>query len=138
MKIKLRVVIFTLLDRYHKDKKGGNDMSKWILGLLAVIAGIVLLANLGPMIALAVCVLILYFVLKEFLKAETTGKKILWGIVGVIVLVSTISNIPAIIGVIAAITLYYVYKKWNDAGDEVAEEDDPFHNFEKQWVELKK
>lgn len=118
-------------------------MNKAGLAILGVIAAIVLLANLGPMIALAICVVLLYFVLKGFLKAETTGTKIMWAVLGLIILVGTISNIPAIIGIVAAITLYYVYKNWNRTGSDVEnvgedEEDDPFQNFEKQWAEMNK
>jgi lia operon protein LiaI len=90
------------------------------------------------MVGLLVSLVLLYFILKMFLKAESMGKKIGLGIIGVIVLIASIHNVPAIIGVAAAYVLYLVYKKWNEKKYvAVKEESDPFVNFEKQWNELK-
>lgn len=85
------------------------------LGLLIVggIAAIILLANLGPLVGLAICSVILYFAFKEFVKADSTFTKILWIAIGLITLSALVSNVPAIIGIVAAYVLYVVYKKWN-------------------------
>ncbi|MDP4161935.1 MAG: flagellar basal body rod protein [Bacillota bacterium] len=109
------------------------------IGLLVAggIAAMVLLSTIGPMVGLAVSTLLLYFIFKKFLKAETTKAKIGLGIIGVIVLLATIHNVPALIGVVAAYVLYLVYKKWNKNKTIVKEESDPFMNFEKQWNNLK-
>jgi lia operon protein LiaI len=110
------------------------------IGLLVAggIAAIVLLSMIGPMIGLIVGLAILYFIFKQFIKAETTGGKIGLGIIGFIVLIATIHNVPAIIGVVAAYILYLVYKNWNRSKrTTIKEESDPFVNFEKQWNELK-
>ncbi|MFC0186826.1 flagellar basal body rod protein [Fictibacillus aquaticus] len=114
-------------------------MKKFGLLVIGGIAAIVLLANLGPMAGLAIGLAILYFAFKKFTGAETTGKKVLWGAIGVLALCASISNLPAILGVVAIYVLYVVYKKWNDhAISEPAVSDDPFTNFERQWAELKK
>ena len=107
-------------------------------GLLAAgsIAALVLLATIGPMIALAVSLGILYFIVKQFLKAKTVKAKIGYGILGFIVLVASFRNVPAVLGVAAAYVLYLVYKKWNKKSKS-KKENDPFGNFEKQWNELK-
>lgn len=65
------------------------------------------------------------------------GLKIALGILGVFLLLTAASNVPAIIGIAAAYILYVVYKKWNSSKSVVKESDDPFQNFEKQWSELK-
>lgn len=111
------------------------------LGLLLAggIAAIVLLSTIGPMIGLAVSVVILYFLLKQFLKAETKKARIGIAVVGFIVLLASLHNVPAIIGVAAAAVLYLVYKKWHENKHTVVKkESDPFVNFEKQWDALKK
>jgi lia operon protein LiaI len=111
------------------------------VGLLIAggIAAMVLISNLGPIVGLAVSAAILYFVIKQFLKAESTMAKIGLGIIGFMALMATASNFPAILGLAAAYVLYLVYKKWNDSGTSVMEEDnDPFASFEKQWAELNK
>ncbi|TYR79977.1 flagellar basal body rod protein [Priestia megaterium] len=111
-------------------------MKKFGLVLAGIVAAAVLLANVGPMLALAISLGILYIAFKGFIKAETKFKKGLWGAIGVIVVFAAVSNLPAIIGVLAGVVLYMVYKKWNSDKETVREEADPFKNFEKQWAEL--
>ncbi|SDN15484.1 flagellar basal body rod protein [Bacillus sp. OK048] len=113
-------------------------MKKFGLVLAGGIAAIILLSSIGPMMGLLVSLALLYFIYKQFLKAESTGGKIALGIIGVIFLMASISNAPAIIGVAAAYILYLVYKNWGASKHTVIkEESDPFVNFEKQWNELK-
>lgn len=113
-------------------------MKKFGLVLAGGIAAIILLSTLGPMVGLLISLAILYFIYKQFLKAESTGWKIALGIFGVIFLMASISNAPAIIGLVAAYILYLVYKNWNASKHTVIkEESDPFVNFEKQWNEIK-
>ncbi|MCQ6282439.1 flagellar basal body rod protein [Bacillus sp. EB600] len=113
-------------------------MKKFGLLLVGGIAAIVLLSTIGPLVGLAVSLVILYFILKQFLKTERKMAKVGLAILGIIVLLASIHNVPAIVGVIAAAVLYLVYKKWNTTKHTVKKtEDDPFVNFEKQWNELK-
>lgn len=113
-------------------------MKKFGLLLIGGIAALVLVANLGPLVGLVVSLAILYFVFKQFLKTESTGMKIGLGILGVILLMASISNAPAIVGVVAAYILYVVYKKFNATKVKETVSNDPFQNFEKQWSELNK
>ncbi|GAB2538485.1 lmo0954 family membrane protein [Gracilibacillus alcaliphilus] len=87
-------------------------MKTFLIVSLAIIAGIVLLANLGPMIMLAISLVIAYFGVKHFILAETTGGKVGWAIVILIGISMSLSNIPALIGVVALVVLYYAYKKY--------------------------
>ncbi|MDM5328225.1 flagellar basal body rod protein [Neobacillus sp. CF12] len=113
-------------------------MKKFGLVLAGGIAAIILLSTLGPMVGLLISLAILYFIYKQFIKAESTGGKIALGIFGVIFLMASISNAPAIIGLVAAYILYLVYKYWNSSKQNVIQEEaDPFVNFEKQWNEIK-
>jgi lia operon protein LiaI len=114
------------------------NMKKLGLLLAGVISAAVLLTNLGPMIGLVIGLAVLYVVTKQFLKAETTFRKVLWAAVGLLLLMGSISNAPALFGFAAAYVLYAVYKKWNENKESVKEESDPFVNFEKQWTELKR
>ena len=114
-------------------------MKKFGLLVAGGIAAIILLSTIGPMIGLLVGIAILYFIFKQFLKTDSTGGKILLGIIGFFVLMASIHNAPAIIGVLAAYILYLVYKNWNSSKKTVVKEDsDPFINFEKQWNEINK
>lgn len=114
-------------------------MKKFGLLLAGGIAAIVLLSTLGPMIGLLVGLAVLYLIFKQFLKSESTGVKIGLGIIGFFVLMASIHNAPAIIGVVAAYVLYLVYKNWNRSKQtRIKEESDPFVNFENQWNELNK
>ena len=55
-------------------------MKKFGLFIVGLIALFLLLANVGPLISLAICLAILYFGFKQFMKSESTGAKIAWGI----------------------------------------------------------
>jgi lia operon protein LiaI len=121
-----------------KSRKEEMKMKKLGLLIAGGAAAIVLISNLGPMVGLAISAAILYFVFKQFLKAESTLAKVVYGIIGFIAFMATASNFPAILGLAAAYVLYIVYKKWNASSSIVKEEEnDPFANFEKQWAELK-
>ena len=121
-----------------RKQKEENKMKKFGLVLAGGIAAIILLSTLGPMVGLLISLAILYFIYKQFIKAESTGGKIALGIFGVIFLMASISNAPAIIGLVAAYILYLVYKNWNSSKQNVIQEEaDPFVNFEKQWNEIK-
>lgn len=111
-------------------------MKKFGLLIVGGIAAMVLLANLAPMVGLAISIAILYLVIKQFLKTDSTMMKIGWGIIGLIALTASASNAFAILGIAAAYVLYLVFKKWNNKKSVVVEENDPFVNFEKQWSEL--
>ena len=113
-------------------------MKKFSLFLIGGIAAIILLSNLGSIVGLAISILILYLVFKQFLKAESTMMKIGWAILGLVFLTASASNVPAILGIAAVYILYLVYKKWNEtsAVEKNVKDSDPFVNFEKQWSEL--
>ncbi|WP_050613415.1 lmo0954 family membrane protein [Bacillus testis] len=113
------------------------------LGLLIVggIAAVILLANVGPMIALAITLVLGYLVVKEFMKASSTVAKIIWGLIALAFAGAAISNFPSLIGLIAAYVLYVVYKKWNSNKvhpTQTTNNDDPFNNFETEWAKLNK
>ncbi|RSK26002.1 phospholipid carrier-dependent glycosyltransferase [Bacillus sp. HMF5848] len=120
-------------------------MKKFGLLLLAVIAGFALLASVGPLVGFIICLVIMYYAFKGFMKTDSTVKKVLWAIVGLIALSAAASNFPAIVAIVAAIVLYMVYKNWNKQKEVMTptstvskQESDPFTNFEKQWAELHK
>lgn len=112
-------------------------MKKFGLVVAGGIAAMVLISNLGPLVGLAVSLLVLYFAVKQFLKTNSTAGKIGWGIAGFFILMVTASNVPAILGIAAAYVLYLVYKNWDKKEKAVYEENDPFVNFEKQWAQMK-
>lgn len=113
-------------------------MKKFGLLLIGGLSAMILLSTIGPMIGFLVSLVLLYFIFKQFIKTDSTGGKIGLGIVGFFILMASIHNAPAVIGVVAAYVLYLVYKKWNENKTIMTkEENDPFVNFEKQWNELK-
>src|SRR5699024_12038094 len=66
--------------------------------------------------------------------------KIAWVIIGLFVLGIALSNIYAVLGLVAAYALYAIFKNWKKDGNhpvvQVVEDNDPFTNFERQWAEL--
>ncbi|MBS2969121.1 flagellar basal body rod protein [Metabacillus sp. KIGAM252] len=114
-------------------------MKKAGLIAAAFIAGMILLANTGHIIGLAISAAILYFAFKGFMKTDSTGKKILWAIVGFIALCASASNLPAIIGLAAFYALIKIVKSLKGTKQEREHRsDDPFVNFESQWSEINK
>lgn len=117
-------------------------MKKFGLFVLGLIATIILLVNLGPIVLFALSLIILYYSFRSFMKADTSLSKVAWAILGLILFTVTASNVPALVGLVAAVVLYFVYKKWSENGNvntvETEVETDPFINFEKQWAELKR
>lgn len=115
-------------------------MNKFWLTTLGIIAGIVALSNLGPMIGLAVSLVIVYAGVHYYLRSTTTLAKFCWAFVGVIGGLAAISNVPALIGVAALAGLWMIYRQWNgqSVSLEAVKESDPFTNFEKQWNKLNK
>lgn len=114
-------------------------MKKFALLVAGGVALFVLMANLGPLVGLAISLFILYYAFKKFIKADSTFAKVCWGLIGLAVLTAVAANIPAIIAVAAAYILYVIYKNWDNHDSEiVAEDNDPFTNFEKQWSILNK
>lgn len=117
-------------------------MKKVVLVTLGIIAGIIAVANIGSLIALAISALIAYAGIHYYRKSESTLLKLFWGGVLIIGLITAISNVPAFIGIVAMIGLYYIWKNWNkEQDDNIIEHkpsSDPFVNFERQWDELNK
>ncbi|QAS53178.1 flagellar basal body rod protein [Halobacillus litoralis] len=114
-------------------------MKKFLLFIAGLVALGILLANLGPMVLLGVSVWLLYVVFKQFMKTDSTAGKIAWMIAGLIILSVAVSNVFAVIGLVAAYGLYLIYKNWTSQKEAaVPKSDDPFTNFEKQWAEMNK
>lgn len=115
-------------------------MKKFGLILVGVIAFFVLLANIGPLLGLAVSLVVTYYAVKEFIRTDSTGTKFLWGFIAFIAIAFSIANVPAVLAVVAAYILYVVYKNWNKEkeSNDIIEAGDPFTNFERQWNSLNK
>ena len=117
-------------------------MKKFGLAILGIVAAIIVLANLGSILGLAISALITFAGVHYYRKSDSTFLKLFWGTVIVIGLVTAVSNIPAFIGIIALLGVYYVWRKWDsekkDHVIDAAYADDPFVNFERQWDELTK
>ncbi|WP_088068271.1 lmo0954 family membrane protein [Gottfriedia luciferensis] len=89
-------------------------MKKFLTFILVLILIGVALANLGGLISLAIGLLITYYSFKKFVKTESIFKKIIWTIIGLVGLSIAISGLPSLIGVAAAILLYYLYKDYKN------------------------
>ena len=76
-------------------------MKKFGLAALGITAAIVVLANLGSLLALAFSALVAYAGFHYFRKSESTIPKLFWGGVLLIGLFTAIANVPAFIGIIA-------------------------------------
>ena len=115
-------------------------MKKFGLLVLGVTAAIVALANLGPLLALAFSALIAYAGFHYYRKSESTFSKIFWGGVLLIGLFTAVSNVPAFLGILAIISVLYVWRKWKGTENNhvITNSDDPFVNFERQWDEITK
>lgn len=89
-------------------------MSNFLLFVGALIALIVLLANLGPLIVLAISLVLLYVVFIQFSKCRSTAGKVVWIAIGLIVFSIAFTNSYSLFGIVAALALYLIYKKWSE------------------------
>lgn len=87
-------------------------MKKVLLIIGAIIAAAVLLANLGSLLVLGISVAIGYYGLRRFILTDSVGAKIGWGVVIGIGICISLSNLPALIGLVALAALYYMYRAW--------------------------
>src|SRR5699024_5391169 len=117
-----------------------ETMRHFLLFIGGLVAGLILLANLGPLLLLGVSVWLLYLIFKKFLNARSTGAKVGWVILGLVILSISLSNMYALIAIVAGFILYWIYKNWNKEEDApistIEHNDDPFTNFEYEWREL--
>ena len=118
-------------------------MKKFLLFIAGLVAGLVLLANLGPMVLLGLSIWLLYIVFKKFIKSESTAGKVGWVILGLFILSVSFANSYALIGGIAAVALYFIIKNWNTSDSDIEvldadpkDDNDPFTNFEREWAQL--
>src|SRR5699024_6875045 len=113
----------------------------FILFIVGLIALFILLVNLGPLIWLAICAGFLYLVFRKFMQSDSTSAKIGWGILGLVIISMIIPTSYSVIGIGAAIVLYFIYKSWNKKDNHHDKlppvDNDPFSNFEREWNELK-
>ncbi|QDP41338.1 lmo0954 family membrane protein [Radiobacillus deserti] len=93
-------------------------MKTFLLAVLAIVAAILIVSNIGPMILLTISLLVSYYAIKKFVLTSSVTEKILWGFVILIGISLSLANIPAFIGVVAFVVLYYTYKKWKKDKDE--------------------
>lgn len=115
-------------------------MKKFGLVTLGIIAGIAALVNLGPLLGLGISALFVIAGVHFYLKSDSSLLKIFWATVGIIGLLTAISNIPGFVGILSIVALYFIWKTWNkeDLSLSLQKKDDPFVNFETQWNELNK
>ena len=117
-------------------------MKKFLLLTGGIIAACVALALIGPITGLLFSGVLVALGMHFYIGSKSTFGKIIWFTVGIIGVLSAVSNIPAMIGLAAIAIIYVIYKKWQ--GEDVkiptveAKEDDPFTNFEKEWSNLTK
>ncbi|WP_432353905.1 ABC transporter permease [Sporosarcina sp. A2] len=115
-------------------------MKKIALVVLGIIAAIVALVNIGSIIALALSAVAAFAGWYNFRKSDSKVGRVLWAIILLVGVLTGISNIPAFIGLLAAIGAYYAWRTWklNHRTNTNVIEADPFTKFEKQWNEFKK
>lgn len=117
-------------------------MRKFLLLTGGFIAACVALALVGPLAGLLFSGLFVALGMHFYIASKSTFGKIIWFTVGLMGVLSALSNIPAMVGLAAIAIIYVIYKKWNNEDVKIptieAKEEDPFTNFEKEWSNLTK
>ncbi|WOV87796.1 ABC transporter permease [Sporosarcina oncorhynchi] len=116
-------------------------MKKFGLAILGIVAAIVVLSNVGSIVALAISALIAFAGFHYYRKTDSVLLKLFWGVVLLVGLLTAIANIPAFIGILALLGVYYVWREWNGGKNKditTTQSGDPFVNFERQWEEMTK
>lgn len=115
-------------------------MKKMMLFIAVTIAVIVLLCMAGPLMGLAFSGLLIYLGIHYYVKSTSTLAKVLWISVGLIGVLSAMSNIPALVTIGIIIAIYYLFKDRKQDSEDVKtiHTEDPFTNFEHEWAKITK
>lgn len=117
-------------------------MRKFLLLSGGFIAALVALVLVGPLAGLLFSGVLVALGMHFYIASQSTFTKIIWFTVGLIGVLTAVSNVPAMVGLAAIAILYVIYKKWNGESVKIptieAKEEDPFTNFEKEWSNLTK
>ena len=116
-------------------------MKKFMLFIAVTIAVIILLCMAGPLMGLAFSGLLIYLGLHYYVKSTSTLAKVLWVSVGLIGVLSAMSNIPGLVTIGIIIAIYYLFKeseKQNSKDVKTIHTEDPFTNFEHEWAKITK
>lgn len=111
-------------------------MKKFLYFCIGSIAALTAFILLIPMVGLLFSGLLLAAGLHYYTKSTSLFGKIMSATVALAGIISAVSNIPAFIGLIAIVIVYFVYKNWKDEKVIISKEDDPFTNFEKEWAKI--
>lgn len=116
-----------------------------LLIIAAMMLGITILGSLIPILALAFTVGVVFFGLKAFTQTTSSIGKLFWASIVFVALMISLANLPAYLGLLAVIGLYYLYTNWKKEEEPTVIVDkeqpvssDPFMNFEKEWEKLTK
>lgn len=88
-------------------------MKTFVMIVGSIVLGIIALATLGPLVALALNGIIAYHSYKKFNETSDTLSKVFWGLLGIVTATSAFSialgSLPFIIGILAAALLVKLY-----------------------------
>lgn len=98
-------------------------MRNIFLIIVVAIATILVIASVVPLIGLIIALSIIYYGVRRFLLTESVGGKVGWAVVFLVGLSMALSNVPALIGCVAFLFLYYVYRDYKQSG-KASEQDD--------------
>ena len=116
-------------------------MKKFGLVVLGITAGIIAVANLGSLLALALSAAIAYAGFHYFRKSESTVAKLFWGVV-LLMACSQRFRMYLLLSGSSRFSVSYMHgvngkaQKITTSSHNVS--DDPFVNFERQWDEITK
>ena len=114
-------------------------MKKFFLYSAGFVAAIIALGLLAPVVGLLVSGLLLAAGLHYYTESTSTFGKVMSLVVALAGLISALSNIPGLIGLVAIGLLFYIYKtRKNEKVEIFSKDQDPFTNFEREWANLNK
>lgn len=85
-------------------------MKKLLLLLAAVVLVFIILGTLGPLLGLAFALAFVFLGMHYYVKSNSVFSKVIWIFIGLIGLLMAVSNIPALVGLVAIVLLYALYK----------------------------
>ncbi|WP_017471104.1 hypothetical protein [Amphibacillus jilinensis] len=91
--------------------------------VIAGIAGLIVLSTVAPLIGLFLTLALGYYGVRRFLLTDSALGKLGWAVLVLIALSMSISNTPALVGIVAALLLYYAYRGYRKAPEGYEQED---------------
>ncbi|CAM4003757.1 hypothetical protein [Alkalicoccus chagannorensis] len=90
---------------------------KILAAAAVVLALMIALGSILSIVMFGLFLWLFWLVIKQWAAADSTGSRILWGVVGVFLILMLAANTEALVGIAAVYFLYVMFRSWSPSAD---------------------